>query len=217
MLVLAALATPIRVAHASTINPLDGGAATVGNTEVNVDCVVLPERVGDVWLHFGELVWRWTTADNDESAIVCVDRRLVDGRSAAGGFALPSHGTSGGGATQGGGSIALSAFEGSPREVEAPPSTPVFDDPDASSGNDSLPSPFGTADLPPLTSNDLLFDPSAPDWDNPDGDGDDTIERPIGFANQLDTADLTPVPEPGTWLMLGTGLAAAWRSSRRKR
>ena len=32
----------------------------------------------------------------------------------------------------------------------------------------------------------------------------------------FDPVEMSPVPEPGTWLLMGTGLAAAWRAHRHK-
>jgi len=39
-----------------------------------------------------------------------------------------------------------------------------------------------------------------------------TLNVPIALA----PGEMIPTPEPGTWLLLGTGLAAAWRIARRK-
>jgi hypothetical protein len=200
-----------------------------------------PKRValGGVNWRAGELAWQWERrAEPEIIYVICVDRAPREG-GAGGGMQLAAAlswsdlplAMAGRGEWFAG--IAGAARPDGRRTATTPGQTPdsPWSDPPWTSSDpppswESEPPLDPPRDVPigapldlPIPIGSIRFPPTEPIADDVPGTGGEPpppsriFDPPIA----LDPREMVPMPEPGTFLLMGTGLAAAWRMSRRKR
>jgi hypothetical protein len=176
-------------------------------------------RLGNVQWRFGQLAWQWNPAGEPNLIyVLCGDRRHH--ASALGGDAMPMFaGLWSGlpsGNRRGDAGAVTGAFSIEPGAPEAPidptplPGWNTGEDPPISRdiGSDTPP-PAGAGDsLAPTSANLFAIGSGSAIGDAP--------VAPIDWPITLDPSGAPLVPEPGTWLLFGSGLAAAWRTARRR-
>ncbi len=229
----ARLAPSILIDSSTTI-----GTGVDDSLELIRDCVAISADVRGSWSRlrrewqFGRFAWEWEPFGSaDIVYVICVERR---GGSRDGGGGLI------GGA--GGGMFVAAPLAWNGRSVQtadgaggmepiadALPEVAAYIPPtgsDPASGTDGPASNAGS-ERSPQTVDPLTFATSALDaqWTASQIFGSGATDPVIGTIDAasfnapvtLDPVYAPPVPEPGTWLLLGSGLAAAWRAAKKHR
>lgn len=202
-------------------------------SELDEDCVALNDRTRSSSAHSGAMNWNfgqlmWEEDQRGEPALIyliCVNPARE--RSSMGGAMQMIAALSWSGAP----SSRHNAGTRAPRYSAEPP-TAVVDLADLIDigkapadgglpGSVDLSGAFGAPGFTPLPGGDVIW--AAQSGADPfpitlsslaAGDDPPIALDPREWAEPIDMA---PVPEPGTWLLMGTGLAAAWRAARRRK
>lgn len=237
-LVLAGVIISARVANADSINLLRSTSTTAplilfdqsagpwpsddeATALIARECVALSDRtrdrrfaLGGVNWRAGRLAWQWEPRkEPDIVYVICVERPQRQPGFAAGlqmAAALSWSGRPIANVSRG-----QPAANGGPVRAGVEP-TPVVPGETPESWTDpplDMP-PDAPREVPlglPIPIGAISF-PAAPTSDTFPGGGT-TVSPPF----VLDPPGMIPTPEPGTFVLMGTGLAAAWRIARRKR
>lgn len=166
----------------------------------------------------GRLAWEWDRGREPELVyVMCLDRARRQS-SSGGGNSMSMVAALSSGHSQSAGTT--TAIESSATPIPAPTSfeigpTPFISWPVVVDPLDPS-TPFGSAAEPTL----LDFPVRTANADGGPHDVPllvaDAMEAFDPAARLLDPGDVAPVPEPSSWLLFGTGLAAACRSGRKK-
>lgn len=224
-LVLAGIAIAAPPLYADSINLFQ--PTSQAPEELDEDCIALKNPrsssalLGFVHWNFGQLTWQWDQAN--EPALIyllCVEQTAE--RSSVGGAMQIQlmAASSWSGSTR----LGRSADTGSPA-YSPDAASPAVDFADSSEISGvhppgALPGridlsgagevPFGAPGFAPFPDGDVTITLSSLAV----GDDPPITLDPREWAGP---DDLAPVPEPGTWLLMGTGLLAAWRSARKRK
>lgn len=189
-LVLAGVVISVRGAQAGSINLLQAQ-----ETWIERDCVAIPER--------------------DFVYVICPGRARPDFVFSGGMPLMAALSWSAPAAPSISRHRAIGSWSGG---LEA---LPGFNSGEPAAPWESIDQPFTAAEPPPIGFSDVLppvptlfeFDPpiflDPREWADPPV----FVEPPV----VIDPVDGTVTPEPSTWVLMGTGLAAAWKAARRKR
>ncbi len=212
-------------------------------TLLDRDCVAIDDDVRGSWSRYGRVEWRfgrfaWEREPSNASGIVyviCVDRR---GQASPGGSGM---GGSVGGMMMaaalmwGRGATNPQIFDppitasGGPQitdpQISASVNPPIIGPQISASVDLQVSDPQISAFLDPPTTDPRLVafqDPQIADSQissvlDPGSSPSPALSPSASFDAPVavDPVNAPPVPEPGTWLLLGSGLAAAWRASRK--